>query len=429
MSMTKLFTGPVPSNCARRRSIHPRVPSATAWAALLASLALPCRAFGGEEPDPLEILRKADAATLAVASAAYNARHYGTGDLEQRPRAAGAVKVRQGRRGLLGALTGSAKSPHHSLRVTGEWTEPRAAFARKFDVATDGCHCIALFHDDKKYQSADWDKGGDRLMRSGSALFMLEYMHPTPFNDEIVGLSRTYEGRQDVGGEECHVIYVRYLNDSESRWYFSVNDYLPRRVDRIVNAAGKIDGAITLEISDLKVDCPFELSDFRPRPPAGYQHVPYELPRELEPIKPGTKAPDWQLKSPDGNVVELNDLKGRIVVLQFWSPESYPSLIAMPGTQWLADRFKDAPVQVFALACQDAGRDAAKCLNEKQIKVPLLLHADKVAEAYHVSVMPTTYVICPMGYIITSERGYQYKSEEKIALTVDEVLKQSGKGK
>jgi hypothetical protein len=37
--------------------------------------------------------------------------------------------------------------------------------------------------------------------------------------------------------------------------------------------------------------------------------------------------------------------------------------------------------------------------------------------------MPTTYVLCPFGYVIAAEKGYQYKSEEKIATTVDNMLK------
>lgn len=393
--------------------------AAVVAAALLSIAASAVRA--GDDPDPLEILKKADAATLAVTSASYRAEYFGTGGLAQRPRATGTVKLRAARRGLLGALRGKDSEQRPSLRITGEWTDPRAEFVRTFDVATDGRHVVSISPSDKQYVTAT-AQSGEALIKHATSLYMIEFLHPAPFNDEIVGHWRKYEGTQDIAGEPCHVIYVKYLNDTESRWFFSVNDHLPRRVDRIVKAPG-VDGAISLQISDLAVGVSFSPDVFHPRVPAGFKKAEFKPPHDRDPIKPGVKAPDWKLKTPDGRTVTLNDLKGKIVVLQFWSPESYPSLIAMPGTQWLAERFRDQPVQIYALTCQQGDRDAAKCLDEKQIKVPLLLNADDVAKQYHVTAMPTTYVLCPMGYVISAERGYQYKAEERIATTVDSVLK------
>ena len=47
-------------------------------------------------------------------------------------------------------------------------------------------------------------------------------------------------------------------------------------------------------------------------------------------VKPGTTAPDFNLKSPDGKVYSLSSFRGKTVVLDFWA-------------SWCPDCRKDAP--------------------------------------------------------------------------------------
>jgi peroxiredoxin len=47
-------------------------------------------------------------------------------------------------------------------------------------------------------------------------------------------------------------------------------------------------------------------------------------------VKPGTEAPDFGLKTPEGTIFRLSSLRGKIVVLDFWA-------------SWCSDCRKDAP--------------------------------------------------------------------------------------
>ncbi len=49
-----------------------------------------------------------------------------------------------------------------------------------------------------------------------------------------------YEGTKKIGDQECDVIYVVYnvAQAPHARWYFSKEDHLPRRVDRIIGGRG-----------------------------------------------------------------------------------------------------------------------------------------------------------------------------------------------
>ena len=79
-----------------------------------------------------------------------------------------------------------------------------------------------------------------------------------------------YEGVQKVGEVECDVIHVVYDADDarEARWYFGREDFLPRRVDRIVPGG---DATYSIAITRLEVDSEIDPGVYRPSPPAGFE--------------------------------------------------------------------------------------------------------------------------------------------------------------
>ncbi len=54
------------------------------------------------------------------------------------------------------------------------------------------------------------------------------------------------------------------------------------------------------------------------KPPAGWTEYKFP-PIEAGLLKPGTKAPDFNLASADGDKIRLSDRRGQIVWLYFWS--------------------------------------------------------------------------------------------------------------
>ena len=58
------------------------------------------------------------------------------------------------------------------------------------------------------------------------------------------------------------------------------------------------------------------------------QHRPYVAP---EPLKVGEGVPQWTLESIDGTRVSLADLRGKIVLIDFFYKSYGPCIAAMPG--------------------------------------------------------------------------------------------------
>lgn len=372
--------------------------------------------------DAKEILRRADKATKAVSAVSYEAEYYAEGQIADRvPRINGQVKAQQPKKSLLSRITGGGAT-QESLRIEATGRMPGIEKERVFKLATNGRHIAAIDDKNETYAYGQRPEADD-LLEPAARLFMLEFLHATPFSDEINGKSVECEGVQKVGGVECHVIYVVYANDSESRWFFGCEDYLPRRVDRIINNPG-VKGATVLTISKLDTKPEFGPEEFQLERPKGLKKVKYE--RKAPPPPPpllavGAVAPDWELKTPGGRKVSLRSLRGNIVVMDFWATWCGPCKLAMPAVQKLHEKFDGEPVRVFGINCWESG-DPAKYMKEKNYTYGLLLEADEVAAAYKVSGIPTFYVIDSKGRVLYASSGFSPERENEIAKVIYRAL-------
>jgi len=262
------------------------------WPAFALAGDEPSRDGGADagQPDAMEILRQADEACKAVNAVSYKAEFFGEGNLaDQLTRITGTVKAGERRQSLLGRLLGKC-SESYRIRIEGKATKPGSREEWCFTVASDGKRVYRISMNNKEFISGSLPKAKSLLAKSGRPpLFMLEYLHDTPFSDELNGKSARYEGTRDVGGVECHVIYVVYANDMESRWYFGTEDSLPRRVDRIVSEGSSM-GSFTLEVSNLDTKPELSPCDFCLECPKGFDS------KECEPWRRKAKVP--QKKKP-----------------------------------------------------------------------------------------------------------------------------------
>lgn len=378
---------------------------------------------GADEPDPREILKKADAATKAVKAVSYDAEYYGIGDLATRfGRIQGSVQARANDRGFWGQLFGGA-SRGYAMHIKGVRTALDSETAFPFDVATDGKQ-IASIEEKKKLFIKGQLPGASSLLQPAQKLFMIEYLHPTPFNDEVTGKVAKYEGTKEIGGVRCDVIFVVYRNDSESRWYFGRDDSLPRRVDRI-STRRDVEGAGVLSISNLDVNPDFDAYTFLPKCPQGYEQRGYDEPAKM--LAVGQQAPDWELKTPDGKAVRLSGLRGNVVVMDFWATWCGPCKMAMPGVQSVHEKFKDRPVKVFGIDIwEKKDAEPAEYMKSKKLTYTLLLHGDKVADDYRVSGIPSFYVIDREGRVAYAASGFLPNREKELVRTVKRALGDAG---
>ncbi|AOU99476.1 hypothetical protein BI364_02165 [Acidihalobacter yilgarnensis] len=113
-------------------------------------------------------------------------------------------------------------------------------------------------------------------------------------------------------------------------------------------------------------------------------------------------APDLDLSDLGGRTTRLSDLRGKIVILNFWATFCAPCREELPSLQRLARRYADKGVVVLAVAEDRGGRAAvAPYLKKNGFTLPVLLDpSGAVRKRYEVRVFPMTYIIGRDGHIL-----------------------------
>jgi thiol-disulfide isomerase/thioredoxin/outer membrane lipoprotein-sorting protein len=158
---------------------------------------------------------------------------------------------------------------------------------------------------------------------------------------------------------------------------------------------------------------PVGATEFIPKPAAPRPPAPALL-------ADGTAAPDFTAIDKDGKSVKLSDYKGKVVVIDFWASWCPPCRASMPHNQEVAKKFQDAGTPFVLLAVDNSeDRDAFSkwvATNGPDLSALTFVHVPtdtKVAnDLYHVSGIPTQYVIDPKGNIVKSFVGYGGPSDD-----------------
>ena len=145
-----------------------------------------------------------------------------------------------------------------------------------------------------------------------------------------------------------------------------------------------------------------------------------------------TTAANFKVVGLDGSQLTLDDLKGKVVFLNFWATWCKPCLREFPAIQNLQKRYADNPdFQVVAISCDEMPtRGVQEFLaryNRDKAVEPLtfsMYHDTKVeaAAAYGVSGFPTTFLIDRDGRVVKRFIGPRHWDDKHFFTMVDGIL-------
>jgi peroxiredoxin len=131
-------------------------------------------------------------------------------------------------------------------------------------------------------------------------------------------------------------------------------------------------------------------------------------------------APVFTLKNLDGKEVNLEDYRGKVVLLNFWATWCEPCLEEMPALQKTYNLLKNKGFVVLAVSIDRKSRENnvrafAKNLN---LSFPILLDSDQnVLNKYFNNTLPTSYLINSKGKLKGFISGARdWGSEDAVAL-------------
>ncbi|MCR8843005.1 thiol-disulfide oxidoreductase ResA [Paenibacillus sp. SC116] len=114
----------------------------------------------------------------------------------------------------------------------------------------------------------------------------------------------------------------------------------------------------------------------------------------------GSKVPNIKLQQLNGDVQELNNLKGQAVVLNFWGTWCEPCTREMPAFQRAHEEWKDKGVSIIAVNNGEDPITVNNYVNAMNITFPIWLDSKKsAAKAYGIRPLPTTFFIKPDGTV------------------------------
>lgn len=132
--------------------------------------------------------------------------------------------------------------------------------------------------------------------------------------------------------------------------------------------------------------------------------------RRAKLVADGTKPPGYVLKRYGGGTVTLEEMRGKVVMLDFWATWCPPCRAELPSLVTLAKEYESKGL-VFVAANRD-DPDSADIEVSSFVKsvlpgvAPYVVFApDEMAMAYQVSALPTLYFLDREGKVVDAQRG------------------------
>jgi cytochrome c biogenesis protein CcmG, thiol:disulfide interchange protein DsbE len=117
------------------------------------------------------------------------------------------------------------------------------------------------------------------------------------------------------------------------------------------------------------------------------------------PSRIGKAAPDFTVHDSD-HTVTLSQLKGQVVVLNFWATWCPPCIEELPSLMEMQQRMKSKGVTVLAVSIDVDGNSYRQFLREHNVNLLSVRDAEqKSNELYGTSKFPETYIIDRKGVL------------------------------
>ena len=246
-----------------------------------------------------------------------------------------------------------------------------------------------------------------------------------------------YVGEEKINNISCYHIQVNKIpaNDSteaikkllnEDHYWITKGDFIPIQYSSIYHIVSDKDTMSYYEkfvlnkyvIKNLKDEKMLTLNSI----PAYYTIKDFVSDKLLDLLPKDTIAPNWELLSLTGEKINLINLKGKLVLLDFFYKGCFPCMLALPALQELNEKYKDRGLIIMGIDPSDKKEDdIASFLSMLGVTYQVILGGEDVSIDYRVSSIPTMFLIDKNGKIIFTHVGYAKETDN----ILDEVIKKN----
>lgn len=142
-----------------------------------------------------------------------------------------------------------------------------------------------------------------------------------------------------------------------------------------------------------------------------------------QPSLPAVAAPDFILPNLAGETIRLQDLRGKVVLLNVWATWCPPCVEEMPTLETLSARMKGRDFVLLAVSQDERPKVVKPWIEERGFTFPVLLDPrGQVGHEYGVTGYPETFVIDRRGRIVHHHVGFRDWAEAEIVAALETLL-------
>ncbi len=140
---------------------------------------------------------------------------------------------------------------------------------------------------------------------------------------------------------------------------------------------------------------------------------------------PSASYTDFTLKDEAGTMVNVSDLKGKVVFINFWASWCPPCRAEFPSIQKFFEKYRSNSNMVFLTINLDDDLALGKSyLKEKSFTVPFLTPGSSIPKEIYDGSLPTTVVLDKNGEIRFHHTGVADYSKDSFYDQMDQLLKE-----
>lgn len=141
------------------------------------------------------------------------------------------------------------------------------------------------------------------------------------------------------------------------------------------------------------------------------------------------RAPDWSLPTEKGGQLSLQDLRGKVIFLNFWASWCAPCREEMPSMENLARKYQDRDLVMVAIS-QDEDPEQMRGFLRRfmpngdwTMQIPMD-PSGQISQSYGTKLLPETYIIDREGQIVARFVNKYDWNRDEVDRFIERLLRQ-----